>query len=560
MKLYDHQKAGVQAVLEGLQRHKAFLLCDDAGLGKTIQALSVVQALNLKEPTLVVAPPQCIHIWSQGDAVKYFGNYFRIVAYIGAEGASAVNLTKGNNLIVTSYETLLSLYRGYICDKMDVGLLTNNEMLRLCYIHNVDVKRWEHLSGDNLRRELITATRTLPYKKTGNMNRSAANKLLGVQWGLIICDEVHKIKNGGGALCEAVAFLQSNYRLGLTGTPMMNSADDLLSIMRYGLCMFHVTRETIYNYRHLMLRRTKEDVSEQLALPKRQKHDELQLLNWIDDIQKAEYIRVKQASLVAFDAIESAASTTERKQLTMSFMAMVQKLRQICIAVNIAPQYRYDWHPVTHNSFHPWIRIRVLMILQYKAFPQDLRYLIARYFVRAASQMVQPSPKMLQIYNLLKKHEKIVVFSSFRAVIEDVIQPWLEDIGVQSVLFAGGSRKEQEAAAAEFERNRQCRVLLVIKSAGGVGQNFQYASNVCVILDPHFNEALDEQVASRVHRVGQAKEEVIIRKYLMRGSIDEAMRNMQVAKSEDIAAWMSGKKTAGYKMQGLFLNKYDTVK
>lgn len=559
LKLHPHQSEGVEQILAGLEREKAFLLCDEQGLGKTIQSLAVVQRLKLPEPTLVVVPPQCVHIWTQGDAVKHFGNYFRITHFTGKSNTFVGNF----NMYVVSYETLLSLYRGYICEMLDVGKLSNEEMLRFCLINKVDVKKFEELSGDNLRRELIVATRSIPYRQTGNMNRTAANKLMGIKWGIVICDEVHRLKNAQGFASEAVAFLQARYRLALSGSPLMNSANDLVSIMKFGLGLFHVTSANVHEFKRLMLRRTKEELQDALTIPKRRKLDEIQIIEWTDEVQKSVYIRIKAESNMMFQVMmEQTADVVERKQLRMSFMALLQKLRQTCIAVNVAPNYTFNWSPVTHNSFHPWIRQRVEMLLKCTTFSKDLLHHIICHFVRAAGRMVQPSPKMLEVYELLKRHHKIVVFSSFRAVIEDVIRPWLDQIGVDSALFAGGSRKEQERVAAEFDHNKNCRVLLVVKAAGGVGQNFQYASNVCVILDPHFNEALDEQVAGRVHRVGQTRDEVIIRKLFMRGSIDEAMRTLQVSKTEDINSWMSGSggSASSMKMQGLFLSKYDTVK
>ena len=155
--------------------------------------------------------------------------------------------------------------------------------------------------------------------------------------------------------------------------------------------------------------------------------------------------------------------------------------------------------------------------------------------------------------------DKMVVFSTFRVFFEEVMRPWLRQINVDSLLFCGGSKTQQQSALRNFHADEECKILLVVKSAGSEGLNLQYDANVCVIMDPHFNLALDEQAAQRIDRIGQVKE-VIVRKLYMEGSIDEAMRLMQEEKQLAIEAWGT-KKHEGRSLEihGLFLARRDTV-
>ena len=87
----------------------------------------------------------------------------------------------------------------------------------------------------------------------------------------------------------------------------------------------------------------------------------------------------------------------------------------------------------------------------------------------------------------------------------------------------------------------------------------QFDANVCIIMDPHFNLAVDEQSAQRIDRIGQQKE-VFVRKFFMEGSIDEAMRIMQREKQTNVDAWSGkGSSRRSIHTQGLFLSQRDTV-
>jgi SNF2 family DNA or RNA helicase len=77
-------------------------------------------------------------------------------------------------------------------------------------------------------------------------------------------------------------------------------------------------------------------------------------------------------------------------------------------------------------------------------------------------------------------------------------------------------------------------------------------------MDPHFNEALDEQAAQRIDRHGQ-KHVVVVRKLYMRGSVDEAIRTMQEKKRIQVAAWTQGENKRTLDAIGLFLQQNDTV-
>jgi len=74
-------------------------------------------------------------------------------------------------------------------------------------------------------------------KNDRNFRRSPRDKLalLGGEcmWHRIIIDEAHIIRNRKAIASKAAADLQAKYRLCMTGTPMMNSIDDLYPMLRF---------------------------------------------------------------------------------------------------------------------------------------------------------------------------------------------------------------------------------------------------------------------------------------------------------------------------------------
>ena len=73
MELFPYQLEGVRAIIHGLTittylgtnrmyPQHAFLLYDEMGMGKTIQALTALKQLE-PESVLILAPAACLHVW-----------------------------------------------------------------------------------------------------------------------------------------------------------------------------------------------------------------------------------------------------------------------------------------------------------------------------------------------------------------------------------------------------------------------------------------------------------------------------------------------------------------
>jgi SNF2 family DNA or RNA helicase len=565
--LYEFQKDAVETIVTSLTsatlpsasgvpfEPRAFLLGDEMGLGKTLTALEAVKKLD-RWPVLIVVPAQCSSNWKKE--------------------AESVGL--GGKVTLCSYEIVQNAYKQYMDNYKDIGGLTDEELIRLCRIYGKSVTAAD-------RRELLDRTASISIKKPRKGPRST---IIRTKWGCVIMDEIHKIRNPQGSTTKAVAFLDAQYRLGLTGTPIVNAGQDLYSIWKYGLGLFQLNWDVLNHnpsseYCRLVisvisLSREKKDITELSGLlPKRRFLDEDMVLPWDDPEQKMAYIEQKLISLRLyrdFCSVQRISGETgkdfnaRRMHYQQSFLARIQRLRQICLHKDLpciyddVPIQKSSWTPATHRACSGYVKAQVLSVLScVRRLPPNVRTHIVKCFVEAPDVIV-PSSKMTTVYDHLRQYpeEKLVAFSTYRRFLEQLMGPWLTQIGVPWLIFSGGNHKEQDKVLQAFQELPEYRVLLVVKSAGSEGINLTMAG-ISIIMDPHFNKALDSQAINRIDRIGQTRPEIIVRKLYMDGSVDMAMKMLQDDKQTNIASWKEGGDASkrAVKAQGLFLEQRDRV-
>ncbi|TID20623.1 SNF2-related protein [Venturia nashicola] len=125
---------------------------------------------------------------------------------------------------------------------------------------------------------------------------------------------------------------------------------------------------------------------------------------------------------------------------------------------------------------------------------------------------------------------KSVVFSYWTTHL-DLIQYALEANNITHTRLDGKmARKARGKAIEAFRDDPEIQVILVSIGAGGVGLNLTAASKV-FMMEPQYNPAAEAQAVERVHRLGQVRDVEIVR-YIMRGSIEEAILEVQKVKTE----------------------------
>jgi len=184
--LYDHQLEGIAWMLEremSPSNVKGGLLCDDPGLGKTIQTLSVIKANNNGGRQLIICPVSLMEQW-KNVAKRVFPDV-KIKVHTGEHQFK----TKKEIELINPFITIASYNAVFGVELDKFGKVLDTE-----------------------------------YRKT---------VLHSVEWERLILDECHMIRNKNTKVFKGSYDLKATYRWGLSGTPLQNKLLDLQNLFRF---------------------------------------------------------------------------------------------------------------------------------------------------------------------------------------------------------------------------------------------------------------------------------------------------------------------------------------
>jgi len=126
---------------------------------------------------------------------------------------------------------------------------------------------------------------------------------------------------------------------------------------------------------------------------------------------------------------------------------------------------------------------------------------------------------------------KAVIFSQWTHMLDLIEESLIDYLGDYNYVRFDGkmNQKKRQEALEKFNRDDEFRVILVSLKAGGVGLNLNIAS-VVILMDPWWNQSTEDQAIDRVHRLGQRRSEIIIRRYIVRDTVEENMLLIQEKK------------------------------
>ena len=96
----------------------------------------------------------------------------------------------------------------------------------------------------------------------------------------------------------------------------------------------------------------------------------------------------------------------------------------------------------------------------------------------------------------------------------------MEDLNIR-YSYVDGETPNREREIALFQSNTRIKVLLISLRVGGVGIDLTH-TDVCIIVDPWWNDAVENQAIDRLHRFGQTKTVHVLR-LISEHSIEEKM-------------------------------------
>ncbi|KAL8674680.1 MAG: hypothetical protein Q9168_000912 [Polycauliona sp. 1 TL-2023] len=576
---------------------KGGLLGDEMGMGKTIQAVSLIMSdYPAKDPTLVVVPPVALMQW-QNEIKEYTDGKLKVLVYHNTNPKvknMKMKELKTYDVIMISYSGLESIYRkeskGW---KRDDGLIKENSK-----IHAINFHR-------------------------------------------LILDEAHNIKTRTTGVARACFALKADFKWCLSGTPVQNRIGEFFSLLRFlevrpFACYFckmcpcaelhwsqnaddkkctvcnhtgfsHVSifnqellnpitqgtddnlrREALGKLRlitdRIMLRRMKRDHTASMELPPKEViiHNE-----FFGHVERDFSTSIMSNTSRQFDTYVSRGVMLNNYA---NIFGLIMQMRQVanhpdlilkkhaqggqnvlvcCICDETAEE------PIRSRCHHEFCRKCAKDYV--RSFEQDASPDCPRCHIPLAIDFEQPdieqdedhvkkssiinrikmddwtsSTKIeMLVYDLYKlrsqkQTHKSIVFSQFTSMLQ-LVEWRLRRAGFNTVMLDGSMSPAQRQRSIEyFMNNTHVEVFLVSLKAGGVALNLTEASRVFII-DPWWNPAAEWQSADRCHRIGQ-KRPCVITRLCIEDSVESRMVMLQEKKANMINGTINNDQVAMEKL------------
>lgn len=327
--------------------------------------------------------------------------------------------------------------------------------------------------------------------------------LAQTHWHLVVIDEAQVIKNAATKQSRAVKALRAEGRIALTGTPVENNLGDLWSIFDFlnpGLLgtarafrgfAKSLSAQQPPNYAPLrklvapyILRRMKTDRRVIADLP-----DKTEVKAWCSLSRKQ--AALYQNTVDNFERLlAEVGNDMSRRGLVLSTL---MRLKQICNHTALGGGS--DWAQGDSGKF-------------------DRLVDIAR--------------------TVASRQEKMLVFTQFTEIIEPLSSVLTGVFGRPGLSLSGetavGKRKD---LVTRFQEDERIPFFVLSLKAGGSGLTLTSASHV-VHFDRWWNPAVENQATDRAFRIGQ-KRNVLVHKFVCRGTVEERINEMIEAKQQMVA-------------------------
>ncbi len=316
--------------------------------------------------------------------------------------------------------------------------------------------------------------------------RADIEKLKKVSFDVAIVDEAQAIKNPKSQAAIATKQIKANLRIALTGTPIENSINDLLSILDYTnpglLGSTEIKGDTQAALgkvlKPFMLRRTKEKVLTEL--PDR---SEQVLYCEMSATERQYYVAIRERYKASLNEKIAEGGLGKSK---LHVLEALLRLRQAACHSGLIDPKRVD----------------------------------------------EPSAKIEQLIQhmqeVISEGHKVLVFSQFTSLLA-LVRTRLEEEGI-IYEYLDGQTDDRKTPVDRFQTDPLISAFLISLKAGGTGLNLTAADYV-FILDPWWNPAVEAQAIGRAHRMGQTNK-VIAYRMIARGTVEEKILDLQKTKKD----------------------------
>jgi SNF2 family DNA or RNA helicase len=328
---------------------------------------------------------------------------------------------------------------------------------------------------------------------------------------LVILDEAQHIKNWKTRTAQSVKRLPSPYAIVLTGTPLENRLEELVSIVQF--VDIHRLGPT---FRFLADHQIQDEESGRVVGYRN-----------LDSIGRTlEPILLRRRKDQVLKELPERLDKHLFVQMTPEQMAFHEENRENVARV-VAKWRKFQFLSEADQR-------RLMIALQNMRMSCDSTYLLDRKtdFGVKVDELATLLEEMFE-----QAGTKVVVFSQWLRM-HELLERRLKHRRWNHVMFHGGvSNDARKERIDRFREDETCRAFLST-DAGGVGLNLQHASAV-VNVDLPWNPAVLEQRIGRVHRMGQRRPVRVIN-LISKGTIEEGMLSILKFKKSLFAGALDG--------------------
>ncbi|KAI0879680.1 SNF2 family N-terminal domain-containing protein [Hypoxylon argillaceum] len=480
--LFDYQKTGVQWLAELYSQRVGGIIGDEMGLGKTVQAISFIAALHyskqLDKPVLVVAPATVLQQW-----VNEFHRWWPPlrVSMLHSSGSGMLNMSRENAIEDED--------RSW--DRRNGPPTVNKAAKRI-----IDrVAQHGHI--------LVTTYASVQIY---------GNILATMDWGYVVLDEGHKIRNPNAAVTIACKELCTPNRVILSGTPIQNNLVELWSL---------------FDFVYPMRLGTLVDFRKQIEIPIK-----------IGGYANASHLQIMTAEKTA-QALKDNISPYLLQRFKVDVAADLPKKREQVLFCKLT-QLQYDNYRLfldskemgdvlkgNTQSFFGIDRLRKICNHPDLVDPNVKARQPQNWGAANKSGKMQVLKALLGMWK--KLGHKTLLFSQTVQML-DILEQFVQRLGnIQYVRMDGKTPiKMRQVLVDNFNKSPDIDLFLLTTKVGGLGVNLTGANRV-IIYDPDWNPSTDVQARERAWRLGQ-KKDVTIYRLMTAGTIEEKIYHRQIFK------------------------------
>jgi len=530
------------------------VLADDMGLGKTLTMIALVL---LQNNSSFHPKKKDYNIQSEKENSK-----LGISEDINKEKVK--KLLKTSSTLIVAPASLIYHWKAEIMNRCKSGLLS---------IHLFHGPKREKDPKKLMEFDIVITTydiirRSLPKsdeKKKTKTSKDKTDTLFDIEWRRLILDEAHQIKNPKSQQSVACCEIHAKSKWAMTGTPIQNSETDLFAFLRFLNCSpFNDSRtwkrdvatgteqanrrmQTLVSC--FVLRRTKAQKDAEgktlVSLPPRQfKIHDIEL----DSYEKQVYQQLKSKSKSSMQKYMKKDESEGDKMTVSHLLVMLLRLRQCCCHLSLLKNVVDQDLLEKDKSEVAFEDLFSSMSIGKKSSSSALLGAMTDLEKSSKLEKSYTSSKIRLMIGLLQNikkkdpTDKCVIISQWTKFLS-VVEYHLTEAGISFASIDGSvSASKRMDLVDEFNKNpKRPMVMLVSLQAGGVGLNLVGANHL-MMLDLHWNPALEKQAFDRIYRVGQ-KKEVFVHKFVVKNSVEESILKLQNRKQNLANMLMEGAST-----------------